>query len=132
MPEIQNLYKRLASEQRLIVPAHALREFIKHRSAKISFIVKYLIDTGSDLNTNFKKIGIIEENPLYIELKSLFEESKELNKKISKNLGKLADDLSESIGTDPVSAVYIDVFSGCVCELDDFDKKPKRFNKRVK
>ena len=48
--KIAEVYRDLAQEKRLLIPAQAAREFVKNRAAKLRDLVKYINDQATSLN----------------------------------------------------------------------------------
>lgn len=122
LPQVISVYRALATEKRLIVPAQAAREFAKHRSAKIISIVQHLRTQMGKEAPLPKKIGILLEHTAYIEAKRKADQIATITKELRKDVEVLIRSLASQIGNDPVSNAYRGLLGGCIRE-DSVSKK---------
>ena len=120
---IKNVYKTLSDEDRVFLPAQAVREFLDNRAQKISDMNEAL---SKKMNQSYQYVG---SHPLLSELeeyKSLEEEENKLREAIkSYNLEiKKTLNVIQSWGwNDPVSDMYHEVLLDRVLNDDDLDLK---------
>lgn len=118
LQEIQRVFADLAKEDRIFLPAQAVREFLKHRADKIRDLVRDLSRQASQIQIlSDKKIGFLETNPEYQELMSLSDETKKLKDRTLKLVESISVRLRSGIGSDPVSTAYREIFSSRVTEV---------------
>lgn len=109
------VYRKLAKQEQLIIPAQAAREFGKHRSKKIAEIVQYLRSQASLLTPPFNKpAGFLADDPEFLEAKELASEIGVVGKKVQVKIEAIIDKISSHVGRDPVSDSYREVFAGRV------------------
>jgi len=113
--KVIDVYRPLAQQARLIVPAQAAREFAKNRSTKIADIVQHLQNWSSAVVApKNQHIGILAGDSDYAEMQRLCNEVGKLAKSIQSKVKVIAERISSEIGRDPVSEAYRDVLKGCV------------------
>ncbi|MDA9522246.1 hypothetical protein XI06_18620 [Bradyrhizobium sp. CCBAU 11434] len=101
------VYTALHAQQRLIIPAQAAREFVINRASKIGDIVAYLKKEANALKKPLAdKIGFLENEPEYSDLKKISSSIEDLQKQFRKRAFAIAELLSTEIGNDPTSKVY--------------------------
>lgn len=117
---VEKVYTQLTKENRLIVPAQAVREFYKHRSRKISEIVDAL-----DAAIKKAKKQIFEKPIPILESDEDYKEAREIGKKIindgkdlESKLTSISQKLKDGIGTDPVSIIYRKLLGDCICDFE--------------
>lgn len=126
------VYKMLAQQKRLVVPAQSAREFGKHRSKKIAETVKHLQDQASKITSTFpKEVGFLTDNADFLEVQKLSQEIGELGKKIQKKVKAIVEKISANVGRDPVSDSYREVLVGCVRDVEE-PKDRAAFEKEMK
>lgn len=126
LPKVVAAYKLLAEKGRLIIPAHAAREFAKHRSQKIGELVGYLRrEAGLSGPVLKKKAGALVGHAAYDAAVELSSEVTAHVKKLQQALNGLADEIASNVGDDPVSNAYRKLFEGAVREgpIDYADEK---------
>lgn len=109
---IAQVYRSLAKERRLYVPARVIREFIKNRDSKLA-------DLLQALNVNHSKIFMPDGklSPLlvgmagYQELQSAVEAIKVERKKYNQAFSTLVEGVRAWRGNDPVTEIYCEVFA---------------------
>ncbi|WCT11996.1 PIN domain-containing protein [Mucilaginibacter jinjuensis] len=112
LKEIRRIYLDVLKPERLIVPAHALREFAKHRSIKISELFTEVdkalstIPVIKDLN-----YPILEDLKPYKDLLAFKKEFAEHIKPYKTILKDLQASVNEWNWFDPVTQLYHDVFT---------------------
>jgi PIN like domain len=104
-------YKKLASEDRLFVPARVLREFARHRDRKLADLVKTLKDRRSriqipDANVSPLLAGVDGYAKLADAIKALRDKLKEYDKASE----TLISAVSGWRGSDPITTLYREVF----------------------
>lgn len=115
LQEIKKVYKKLADENRLIVPYQAAREFAVHRLDKISQLYSQAQQSRESL-PNVKmysspSLELLAEFDQYLRARS------EADRKIGECrelLGKIEGNLLEWYHADPVLAIYRELFVGDV------------------
>jgi PIN like domain len=101
------VYKSLHAAERLVNPAQAAREFVVHRAGKIGDIVAYLRKEANSLKKPLgDKIGFLENENDYTDLKQLASQIEQLHKKFRNKATAIADLLAAEVGNDPTSKVY--------------------------
>ncbi len=125
--ELEKLYNKLASENRLIVPAHAAREFYKHRSSKVAKITENIDGKIKKLNEKAidTKIPLLEDNDTY---KAAIEIGNEINAKrteLVKILKTVSGTLKDEIAADRVSNLYRKILSDNVKDIPCTEPKER-------
>jgi hypothetical protein len=122
LDQIRQTYKKLAEQNRLIIPGQVSREFAKHRAGKIAELFQQL---NRKKNTNPLQRGLyplLETLPDYQESVRLEIEIDQLLQEYRKSLSKVLDHIQEWLWSDPVSQIYGEAF-GEACFLDPvFDR----------
>jgi hypothetical protein len=123
---LEAVYRKLATEKRLVVPGQAVREFYKHRSRKIGGISEKIIGA---INKNklqiFDKIALLENATDYQEARELAGQMVELGKQVGAKLDSINLRLKNEIGADPVSSMYREVLADAVVEIPMGDEDRK-------
>ncbi|MGE3873472.1 MAG: PIN domain-containing protein [Parvibaculaceae bacterium] len=117
LTDIKSVYKKLAEQKRLFVPAQAAREFAQWRSKKLGDLAKSLSDQSSSFKTPTVSIKFLEGDQSLKRIADISDQieiqRKALTKEISSLVKRFRDDLD-----DPISEVYREVFKGAVRKLD--------------
>lgn len=109
------VYRQLAKQGQLIIPAQAAREFGKHRSKKIAEIVQYLRNQADQIALPFNKpVGLLADDPEFLKVKDLASEIGDIGKQIREKIEAIIEKISSHVGRDPVSDSYREVFAGRV------------------
>ena len=118
---ISIVFKNLASERRIVLPARAAREFIRHRDRKISDTVKAIRDQISRIN-----IPTSDALPYFagMEAKNELDAAKEALKsaknKYSSACDTLIDQMKSWRGTDPITKLYSEIFvASSIVDIDE-------------
>jgi hypothetical protein len=110
--EIRKTYTKLIKEDRLYIPAHALREFARNRSIKISELFsnidKHLSSIPSLGNFEYPILGELEA---YKNLSEVIDKIKADLKEYKKNLQELKSGITKWNWEDPVSSMYSTTFT---------------------
>jgi hypothetical protein len=115
--KIADVYRNLAKEKRLVVPAQAAREFIKNRASKLRDLVKQIYDQASSLDVSaYERISFLADEKSFKNIKKHASTISEARKKLLSEIASLREMLVANVGADPVSAVYREVFNGTVGE----------------
>lgn len=146
LDEIEKVYSKLVSQNRLIIPGHIAREFAKNRVDKLRNIHQSLSQKKDNFNQSIKtlKRDQIESSPLIKSLdecqeileieQKLSEEIDNINKKITnliteyeekykKTIDKVLKQIADWDWNDPVSLMYAKLFNNEVVVDPDFDKE---------
>lgn len=117
---VEKVYTQLTREERLIVPAQAVREFYKHRSRKISEIVEALDAAIKKAKKQIfeKKIPILESDEDYKEAQAIGRKIINDGKDLEIKLISISQKLKDGIGTDPVSIIYRRLLGGSICDFE--------------
>ena len=112
LTEIANTYRKLVTDERLVIPAQVAREFAKNRPNKLTELYQQLTSKRSKV-TPFQKgqYPLLEGIPAYAEVVEL---EKALDEKISNYktaLSKVLDHVRAWNWDDPVSILYGELFS---------------------
>jgi hypothetical protein len=112
LSEIANTYRKLVTDERLVIPAQVAREFAKNRPNKLTELYQQLTSRRSKV-TPFQKgqYPLLEGLPAYTEVVEL---EKALDEKISNYktaLSKVLDHVRAWNWDDPVSILYGELFS---------------------
>lgn len=113
LSQFEKVYKQLAAEARLFVPARVMREFIKNRDGRLATIAKTLNDKRTEAAT-----GGVDVPPLLEGLEetkamaSAAEELKRARKKYMDSMTKLVELIRAWRGDDPVTSTYRGIFQG--------------------
>jgi hypothetical protein len=127
------VYKSLHAEKRLVIPVQAAREFVINRATKIGDIVAYLNKEANALKKPLTdKIGFLENEPEYNDLKVLASKIEDVHKAFRKKAFGIADLLSTEIGNDPTSKVYATLRDAIVDFPLDTDEAQKSFQEDLK
>jgi hypothetical protein len=128
LQEVGKVYATLNQEGRLLIPAQAAREFAVHRASKIGDIVSHLRRESSSLQKPLNaKIGFLENESAYNDVKDIATKIETLQKKFRKKVTEIADGLSAEIGNDPVSLIYANLRSS-IKELPWRTEEKKEFD----
>ncbi|QIO98360.1 PIN-like domain-containing protein [Bradyrhizobium symbiodeficiens] len=115
LSQFEKVYKQLAAETRLYVPARVMREFIKNRDGRLATIAKTLNDKRSEV-----AIGGVDIPPLLEGLQeteamvSAAKELKRARKQYMDSMSKLVELIRAWRGDDPVTSTYRGIFEGGV------------------
>ena len=114
LDEIKKIYTILVDENRLFLPAQAVREYLDNRSTKLTDLHKLISDKSSH---NFPYIcphPLLSGMEEYAELERLEGAIKELVTEYKKQLKVTLKSVSDWGWNDPVSKMYHEVLSQCV------------------
>lgn len=110
---IESVYKTLAEQNRLFVPARAVREFIRHRENKLSELIKELGDQQSRIQIpENRTTPLLAQVEAAKELADALQSLKEARKKYIDAITKTKQAIKGWSGDDPVTLIYRQVFSG--------------------
>jgi hypothetical protein len=116
--EIEDVYRKLISEKRLVVPGQALREFISNRGSKLADIHQTLVQRKSDLG-NIKALSVLQSPLLdsFNEFKALKKSEAEFSETLrkaktehAKKIDSLIKKLESLSTNDPISQSYETLF----------------------
>ena len=111
LEQIIDIFSRLASENRIYLPAQTAREFVKNRPNKIGELIKGIPDKLSTLVVPSKlSYPILEGVGEYNDLNGLILEAREIKRKILDAQRVLGEQIQSWEWDDPVSASYKKVF----------------------
>jgi hypothetical protein len=112
LKEIGLIYENLKKNGRLFVPAHALREFAKHRSAKIGELFTEVDKSVSSIPTiNAFEYPILADLDAYQRLTKYREEFSAFIKPYKEILRDLQTSINEWNWSDPVTELYGQIFT---------------------
>lgn len=120
---IEKVYKKLASENRLFIPAHAAREYLSHRAQKIGDIYQSVTQKR---DSSFNPLGaypLLSELSSYSEMRELESSIKDLYKKYSEQLRKIASTIESWVWDDPISEMYQRTFKNRILSDSELDRK---------
>jgi len=134
MEQITKTYESLIRKQRLFIPEHVIREFVKNRSFKIS-------DLFSNIDVQISQVPSIKsfEYPILSELEA-YRKIKTLKSDISKKIKEYIETLNElKTGItnwnwlDPVTEIYQEIFTNdiIITILQEEDELIKEYNLRI-
>lgn len=103
---IAEVYRRLAKEERLYLPARAAREFIKLRDRKIAEMIK-----GLDGNFQIAVPTMLESLTGYKEMLEAATSTRKAQAEYDKAKASVIAGIKNWRGNDPVTALYHDVFT---------------------
>jgi predicted nucleic acid-binding protein len=133
--EIRKVYAKLIKEQRLFIPAHVLREFVRNRTNRISDLYTN-IDNSLSTIPSIKKIEypILAELEAYKEANKLVDDIKEILKDYKSRLEKLKVTISDWNWADPVSLMYSKTFNEAIVIDTDAEEESliKEYDERIK
>ena len=111
--EIKTLYRGLREHHRIFAPARAVREYLKHRSQKISAMIDLLNQGISALGNapSPPECAMLEYSTEYENALTAGEELRSARKKYLASIQELISLLSEWNWDDPISALYSEVFN---------------------
>jgi hypothetical protein len=128
LQEVGKVYTTINEDARLLIPAQAAREFALHRASKIGEIVSHLRREATSLKKPLSdKIGFLENEQAYNEVKDVAAKIESLQKEFRKKATTIADGLSADIGSDPVSVIYSKL-KAAIKELPWKDDEKKKFD----
>lgn len=127
--EIESVYKLLAEEKGLVVPAQAAEEFAIHRSAKLGQLTKALKDQSSRISSPPGRIRFLESDSGYDKILRLYAEVDKLKEQIGKEVKKIVRRFRDDVGNDLVSLLYREVFADAVV---DMQLDPQAFEAKLK
>ena len=108
---LSDVYLKLAKSERILLPARAAREFIKHRDRKLAEMVKNLNDKRSRIYPPDAKLPPLLAGVEGIEeIAPAADELKKVQKKYLAALEKIISTIKGWRGDDPVTKLYKDVF----------------------
>lgn len=119
LAEIKKIFGDLVENDRVFLPAQAVREFLKHRANRIRDVLRDLGNQASQIQVVAdRKVGFLEADPGYQELVDLSQKIRELKGSSLKTISQIGDRLRNGIGLDPVTSTYREIFSKSVVDLD--------------
>lgn len=117
--KIAEVYRDLAQEKRLLIPAQAAREFVKNRAAKLRDLVKYINDQATSLNFSLhEQISFLGDEQAFKNIRKHSEDVEKARKKIIEEIKTIKRTLTANVGCDPVSSTYRDLFKSSVYDFD--------------
>jgi hypothetical protein len=126
--KIRMTYEKLVREERLYVPRHVIREFLKNRTSRISDLFtnidNYLSQIPSLKEFEYPILGEIDA---YKKLKESRETIKNNIKEYKSYLTELKEGIKNWNWSDPVSSVYSNVFSESI--IIDVNKNEEELEK---
>lgn len=108
------IFRKLATENRIYIPARAAREFIKNRGQKIADIYGKIVESTQSLNNakiRLDDFPIFETDDDYISLKEIETKINKLKEQYKKQLLVLSKKLKGWNWSDPISALYRETFN---------------------
>lgn len=108
------IFRKLATENRIYIPARAAREFIKNRGQKIADIFGKIVESTQSLNNakiRLDDFPIFEADSNYISLKDIEGQINRLKEQYRRQLEALSQKLKTWNWTDPVSELYRETFN---------------------
>ncbi len=117
LSQIEDTYKLLAEENRLVIPGQVAREFANNRPFKLGEIHQALSIKRSVKQLTINQYPLLEEVPGYSEFQRL---EKEINKLIADYRKVIKDITSHMIDwnwTDPISRLYSNIFPPLVVDI---------------
>lgn len=119
LASLSEIYKKMILEGRLIIPDHVIREFLHNRPNKLIQIYNKIYGREYNPNPiNITKSTLLESLNEYKEMikiekemNSKIIELRELSKKQSDYINKILNIIKDWNWNDPVSKVYINIFS---------------------
>lgn len=132
LKEIDKVFKKLKSEERLFIPSQVAQEFMDNRSNKIKELYKNINDQKSKLvSIKIENIPIFEELEEFKNIKKFEKEANDLIKKQKDEYDKLIEKIkSWSNFSDPISLIYKNIFTeDIIIELNEENKKD--FSKKL-
>jgi hypothetical protein len=118
MSAIQGVYAKLAREGRLLVPAHAAREFADHRGAKLGEVFQHLSKKRDfQLPRTEGKHTLLESEKLYADMLAAEKGLQDQAKAYREIIDRLTSIVQDWAWNDPVSRAYEKVFADAVVEL---------------
>ena len=117
--EVAKVYEKLASEQRLIVPGQAAREFYRHRSNKVAAVADVLDGAISRARRPplDSAIPLLSNDADYAAARQLNAVIAKSGEELAKRLSVVTERLKEEIGNDRVSQIYRRVLPTCIAEI---------------
>jgi hypothetical protein len=121
---IRDTYEALLRENRLFVSGHVAREFARRKDYMLAELAKSISDQSS------RARALLEDNIEVLRGLPIYQEAVKNSKAISDSIQQCRKQIVEVIDTirswqsnDPVSALYRELFSGVVQDLDFDDTK---------
>lgn len=109
---LQAVYRSLAANGRLKIPARAAREFIKNRDSKLADLLHALNDQKARLQIPNKRLSpLLDSVPGHSDLVKSQEALVEARKNYDRDLNVVIDRLKSWRGNDPVTSLYNELFS---------------------
>jgi hypothetical protein len=121
LTEITKIYKVLTEQNRLFLPAQAVREYLDNRATHLGNINKALSDKSSQ---SFKCIGnypLLSDMEGYEDLLKFEKEIDEGIKKYRKQISKTQSAIKSWGWNDPVSKMYQETLSNFILDEDGID-----------
>ncbi|WP_373929808.1 PIN-like domain-containing protein [Vibrio cyclitrophicus] len=117
LDDIKTIYTALVGEDRLFLPAQAVREYLDNRSTKLTDLHKLVSDKSSHNFPYLCPHPLLSGMDEYSELERFENEIKEIVKQYKRQLKKTLSAITDWGWNDPVSKMYHEVLSDRV--LDD-------------
>jgi hypothetical protein len=126
---IRRIYRNLSKESRLLVPAHAAREFSKHRFSKIAELVQSVRNQSSSAKAPASKpIEYLKGNASFEAALRIASDIEIRIKEYRSEIDKVIDELSNWSGNkDPITAMYSDVIADCIVDLSLTEEQATEF-----
>lgn len=111
LAEVENTYRKLLSESRLLIPAQVAREFARNRVKKLVELHQKLSRRRSDIKT-FQQgtYPLLEAIPKYARLREIEKKLDDSLKEYRDVLGSVIDQVASWEWNDPVSVLYSQLF----------------------
>lgn len=114
LAEIRGMYKKLAREQRLIIPGQVAREFADIRAVKLSELYQQLAQKESATFEVGASYTLLEGIPEYKGLQESAKAARQALDAYRSKIGELIKVVRGWSWNDPVSMAYAEAFKGCV------------------
>jgi len=115
LEDIRKILTQLKEENRLFLPARAVREFANNRAGKLGELFLKLRQSKANLNSGHFQLGdypLLSNNVSFQNLQKNFEQIRALLKEAQKMFASLERDILAWNWDDSVSALYKDIFTG--------------------
>jgi len=123
LDQIIKIFKSLAKDRRLFLPAQTAREFLRNRPTKLAELQQQINDKISKYESAPPlEFPILEGSEEYEELKNSVEKTKQIKKELLKSSKKVIDKIKSWEWSDPVHTAYQDVFNKDTIIQPEFDR----------
>ncbi|CAM4021590.1 PIN-like domain-containing protein [Corallococcus exiguus] len=112
LKDVKKVFASLVSQDRLFLPAQAVREYAKHRASKIADIYTHIQQKLSSLPSNPQPLAIpmFEDVPAYTAVGEGADKVRSAVKEYKSKLQELLSQVRNWHGDDPVSTLYASIF----------------------